>query len=135
MRIPAELKGLTIEVSTDGRLLRCDPNWTAEAVLNLLKNCVEHTPEGGRVRVNTVVNPLYTQITVRDTGPGFGAADLPHLFTRFYRGENAAEGGVGIGLAMAHSIAHSQGGTLKAENAPGGGALFTLRIPRTAAGV
>lgn len=135
LRIPAELKNLALRAESDGRPFLCDPNWTAEALVNLLKNCVEHTPEGGEVRIHAETNPLYTQITVRDTGPGFGAADLPRLFTRFYRGENAGEGGVGIGLAMARSIAQAQGGTLTAQNAPGGGALFTLRIPRTAADV
>lgn len=135
LRIPAELKNLTLLADSDGRPILCDPNWTAEALVNLLKNCVEHTPPGGEVRVRAETNPLYTQITVRDTGPGFADADLPHLFTRFYRGRNAGEGGVGIGLAMARSIAQSQGGTLTARNAKEGGALFTLRIPRTAAGV
>ena len=71
------------------------------------------------VAIRAETNPLYTQITVCDTGPGFAEADLPHLFTRFYRGRNAGEGGVGIGLAMARSIAQTQGGTLTARNAPG----------------
>jgi signal transduction histidine kinase len=135
LRIPAELENLTLRAESDGKSIACDPNWTTEALVNLLKNCVEHTPEGGEVDIRAETNPLYTQVTVRDTGPGFAAADLPHLFTRFYRGRNAGEGGVGIGLAMARSIAQSQGGTLTAQNAPNGGALFILRVPRTAAGV
>ena len=136
VRIPAELKNVALHFETDGAPVRCDPNWTGEAVLNLIKNCVEHTPSGGWVCVQARTNPLYTEITVRDTGPGFDPEDLPLLFTRFYRGKNAsASGGVGIGLAMARSIALAQGGTLTACNAPQGGALFTLRLPRTKAGV
>jgi signal transduction histidine kinase len=135
LRIPAELKCLNLRAESDGRAIFCDPNWTVEALVNLLKNCVEHTPTGGEVYIRAETNPLYTQITVRDTGPGFAAADLPHLFKRFYRGRDAGEGGVGIGLAMARSITQSQGGTLTAQNAQDGGALFTLRLPRTATGV
>ena len=135
LRIPAELKDLVLRAESDGRTIFCDPNWTAEALVNLLKNCVEHTPAGGEVTIRAETNPLYTQITVRDTGPGFAAADLPYLFKRFFRGRDAGEGGVGIGLAMARSIAQSQEGTLTAQNAQGGGALFILRLPRTAAGV
>lgn len=135
LQIPAELRGIALQVEPDGLPVHCDPNWTAEALLNLLKNCVEHTPSGGTVRVTARTNPLYTEFTVSDTGPGFAPEDLPHLFTRFYRGKNAADGGVGIGLAMARGIARAQGGTLTAENARGGGALFTMRLPRTKAGV
>lgn len=135
LRIPAELRNIALVTEPDGRFVRCDPNWTAEALLNLLKNGVEHAPSGGTVRVTARTNPLYTEFTVSDTGPGFAADDLPHLFTRFYRGKNAAEGGVGIGLAMARSIARAQGGTLMAQNGPDGGALFILRLPRTSSGV
>lgn len=135
LRIPAELRNVALKTEPDGRAVHCDPKWTAEALLNLLKNCVEHTPSGGMVCARVCTNPLYTEFTVSDTGPGFDREDLPHLFTRFYRGKNAAEGGVGIGLAMARSIARSQGGTITAQNGPNGGALFIMRLPRTGAGV
>ena len=95
---------------------------------NLLKNCMEHAPAGGEVRVACEENALYTQFTIEDSGPGFAPEDLPHLFERFYRGHGASSQSVGIGLALARRIAAEQNGTLKAENAPAGGARFTLRF-------
>ncbi len=102
--------------------------WLTEAVGNLLKNCMEHTPEGGTITVRARENALFTELTVSDTGEGFAQEDLPHLFERFYRGKNADEQSVGIGLALSRMIVTSLGGTLKAENGRGGGALFTMRF-------
>ncbi len=102
--------------------------WLTEAVGNLLKNCMEHTPEGGAITVRARENALFTEITVSDTGKGFAPEDLPHLFERFYRGKNADEQSVGIGLALSRMIVTSLGGTLKAENGRDGGALFTMRF-------
>lgn len=61
-------------------------------------------------------------------GPGFASEDLPHLFERFYKGKNASEQSVGIGLALARMILTRQNGTLKAENRPKGGARFILKF-------
>ena len=108
--------------------LTCDENWTAEALLNILKNCVEHTPEGGGIAISCEENPLFTQISIRDTGPGIDEIDLPHIFSRFYRGKNAAEDSVGIGLAMAAAIVQKQGGSIAAASSHEG-SIFTLRFP------
>ncbi len=129
LRIPAELKGQTLDVRADGGSITCDPGWTAEALTNILKNCVEHTPEGGRVRVTASTNALFTEIRVQDGGPGLDKADLPFIFDRFYRGKHAAKDSVGIGLAMTKSILEAQGAAVEAKNAPGGGAEFILRFP------
>ena len=102
-----------------------DRRWTAEAFANLLKNCMEHTPEGGRITVTARETALFTEITVEDTGEGFREEELPRIFDRFYKGGNAAEGSVGIGLALARSIVTAQNGTLKAKNASEGGACPT----------
>ena len=61
-------------------------------------------------------------------GQGFAKEDIPHLFERFYRGQNAARGGIGIGLALAKEIIQRQNGTLRARNRPAGGALFEIRF-------
>ncbi|MBQ6823731.1 MAG: HAMP domain-containing histidine kinase [Clostridia bacterium] len=105
-----------------------DPAWSVEAVGNILKNCVEHTPPGGTVTVEAEENALFCQIRIRDTGKGIDPADLPHLFERFYRGKNAGAESIGIGLALARMICAGQNGTLKAENLPEGGAAFTMRF-------
>lgn len=104
-----------------------DLDWSMEALLNLIKNCVEHTPENGLINIEYSANPLYVQIEIRDNGPGFSEKDLPHLFERFYRGENAAIGGTGIGLALAKSIIELQNGIIHAKNYSEG-AGFILRF-------
>lgn len=108
--------------------INADFDWTMEAVMNLLKNCMEHTPSGGSVYCQYVHNPLYVEIRIWDTGEGFAKEDMPRLFERFYRGKNAAEGGIGIGLALAKEIIESQNGTLRAFNRTEGGACFEIRI-------
>lgn len=111
-----------------GMLVHADLEWTMEAVMNLLKNCMEHTPPGGTVHCLYEQNPLYTQIQIWDTGAGFVKEDIPHLFERFYRGKNAKKDGIGIGLALSRAIIESQNGTLSARNLAGGGACFEIRL-------
>lgn len=102
--------------------------WSTEAILNILKNCMEHTPAGGKIWVSFSQNTIYTEIIIEDNGSGFDKEDLPHLFERFYKGKNACEHSVGIGLALARMIVTQQNGTLKAENRPQGGAKFVLKF-------
>jgi len=128
--IPIEIKNQKLTVEDSGATLRCDENWTAEALVNILKNCVEHTPQDGSLCITCTSNPLYTQILIRDGGPGIDVKDLPHLFSRFYRGKNASDDSVGIGLAMAAAIVTGQGGTIDAANHPQGGSVFTIRFPK-----
>ncbi len=109
-----------------------DLAWTAEALENVLKNCLEHTPAGGRVSVSATEDALAFRLRVEDTGPGIAEGDLPHVFERFWRGgeqgagSEADPGGVGIGLALAKSLVTAQGGQVRASNAPGGGARFDV---------
>lgn len=105
-----------------------DLKWTIEAVLNVVKNCVEHTPRGGKVSIYYSENPLYTEIKISDNGNGIVKEDLPYLFKRFYRGQNASEESVGIGLAMARSIVASQNGAISASNKKDGGAEFCIKF-------
>jgi two-component system, OmpR family, sensor histidine kinase MprB len=99
------------------------PDRLARAVNNLLDNAARH---GTRVVVRTGVEG----ISVRDDGPGIDPADLPHIFDRFYRGAaDRARAGTGLGLAIVRQVAEQHGGSVTAENADGGGAAFTLRLP------
>lgn len=100
--------------------------WTGEAVENIVKNCIDHTPENGTITVRSEENNLYTRIEIMDDGPGIDKKDLPHLFERFYKGTNSGEQSVGIGLALAKMIIDCQNGVLTAENRPEGGALFSI---------
>lgn len=127
--ISMELKGQTLFSEEVGReAFAGDLAWTAEAVGNLLKNCMEHTPEEGSIRVRARETGVFTQIEISDTGSGFLPEDIPHLFERFYKGKNAGEGSIGIGLALAKSIITAQGGAIKAANGHDGGAVFTIRF-------
>lgn len=107
-----------------------DLEWTMEALINLLKNCMEHSPPGGTIHCDYAENPLYVEIRIWDGGPGFDPEDLPHLFQRFYRGRHAVGNGIGIGLALARSLLERQNGTIHAYNLQGGGACFEIRIYR-----
>jgi len=115
---------------TGGEYFTGDLQWTAEAIGNLIKNCSEHTPSGGKITVNVTQTAVFTQLEITDTGPGFAREDLPHLFTRFYKGKNASVQSVGIGLALARMIIISQNGTIKADNYSGG-ARFTVKFYHT----
>lgn len=109
-------------------VVMADLDWTMEAVMNLMKNCMEHTLPGGRVSCAYEQNPLYTEIRIWDNGSGFFSEDIPHLFERFYRGKNAGNGGIGIGLSLSRAILESENGTISARNLPEGGACFEIRI-------
>ena len=97
-------------------LIRADMEWTMEAIMNILKDCMEHTPPGGTVHCSYEQNPLYTQIRIWDTGAGFAKEDIPHLFERFYRGRKMKGDGIGIGLALSKAIIEEQNGTITARN-------------------
>ncbi len=127
--IPLELRDQRLKITMAGNeSFLGDPGWSAEALGNILKNCMEHTGAGGLIETEAQENSLYTQIVVKDNGQGISKEDLPHLFERFYSGRKAGRQSVGIGLALARMIIKAQNGTVKAENRPGGGAMFTIRF-------
>ena len=128
LRIPMELREQSLTIRATEEHFAGDLNWTAEALGNILKNCMEHTPVGGTITVTTEETALFTEIVVEDNGPGISKADLPYLFDRFYKGEGSSDDSVGIGLALSRSIIAAQNGTIKAENVPTGGARFTIRF-------
>ena len=124
----AELRGVTVTANDNGVSLECDKKWLCEALSNIAKNCAEHTDEGGEVRLTAEANPLYTKITISDNGSGIDKTDLPHIFERFYKGKNADENSVGIGLALAKTIIQKSGGTVSADSEPGKCASFTVKF-------
>lgn len=117
---------VTVDIPENGEMaVTVDLDWTMEAIINLMKNCMEHN-KGGVITCTYGQNPLYTEIVIRDEGEGFAKEDMAHLFERFYRGKNAGEGGIGIGLALAKEIIERQNGTIRAKNLPEGGACFEI---------
>ncbi len=102
------------------------PQRIDRAVTNLLDNAAKWSPAAESIDV--LVDD--GSVTVRDHGPGFAAEDLPHIFDRFYRSAMArGMPGSGLGLAIVRQVAETHGGTVVAENAPGGGALLRLSLP------
>ena len=126
--------GTSIDIPELGEvLITADLDWTMEAIMNVMKNCMEHNM-GGTVHCSYEQNPLYTEILIWDEGNGFSNEDIPHLFKRFYRGQNASVGdnirssGIGIGLALSKEIIEHQNGIIRARNLPDGGACFEIRL-------
>jgi signal transduction histidine kinase len=129
LQIPLEIKNQRLEVhGDDGASFTGDLNWSAEALTNVIKNCVEHTPEGGTIEIRYGANALYAEIIVSDDGGGIASRDLPNIFNRFYRGANAGENSVGIGLALAKAIFTAQGGDISVHSERGAGTSFTIRV-------
>lgn len=105
-----------------------DMEWTMEAFINVIKNCVEHSAPGSVIQCDYSANPLYVEVLIWDEGKGFKEEDIPHLFERFYKGKETSEKGMGIGLSLARSIFEMQNGSITARNMPEGGACFEIRV-------
>ncbi len=124
-----ERAGVSIDIpEMDEVTVSVDLDWTMEAIMNLLKNCMEYSAKGKTVHCSCERNPLYVQIRIWDEGAGFSKEDIPHLFERFYRGKTAKDGSIGIGLFLAKAIIEMQNGILSANNLPTGGACFEIRL-------
>ena len=125
--IPIELRGQELIIRAEGDFYG-DSAWTSEAVGNIVKNCMEHTPDGGRIEINAVETALYSEIVIKDNGTGISPEDLPHIFERFYKGKDSDGKSFGLGLALSRMIIAGPKGTVKAENRKNAGAMFTLRF-------
>ncbi len=113
-------------------ILSLDPSRVEQILGNLLTNALRYTPEGGHITLTLRQEARQVCLDVLDSGPGIPPEALPHIFERFYRADRSrsrAEGGTGLGLPIALQLAQAHGGGLTAQNAEGGGALFTLSLP------
>ena len=118
-RADQEGKTIQIEGKPEERLL-CDPEWTSEALGNLVKNALDHTAAGGHIRIAWSRTPAMLQIRVSDNGNGISSEDIHHIFKRFYRSRHT------LGLPLAKSIVEGQGGVITAQSTSGEGATFTV---------
>jgi two-component system sensor histidine kinase KdpD len=100
-----------------------------QVLTNLLLNAGLHTPIGTEVRITAVAEASALVLTVADNGPGLPPDSVPFLFDKFYRAPAAPAGGTGLGLAIVKGFVEAQGGQVRAENRPRGGAAFTVRMP------
>ena len=102
-----------------------------QAISNLLGNAVRHTPPGGLVAATVSAEPACVRVDVRDTGEGITAAEVPHLFERFFRGRSQnGHAGAGLGLALVKELTEAMGGSVEANSTPGEGSCFTIRLPK-----
>lgn len=111
-----DLKNVDIEVNGESKAkVNCDFMWEVEAVTNIIKNCVEHSNNGSKITVNYEQNNVYSSIIIQDFAGGIDKEDLPHIFERFYKGKNASQDSVGIGLALAKTIIENDNGNINVE--------------------
>lgn len=126
--IQAELRGITINPRCDAVKFSGDLLWTTEAVQNIIKNCLEHMDEGGRLEISGSQTPIYAELKIKDDGCGIAKEDLPHIFERFYRGKNSSPDSVGIGLALSKSIFNRENAVVDVESELGKGTTFIIRF-------
>lgn len=108
-----------------------DKEWVTEALLNLIKNAIEHTPQGGHVFVELEQSTAVYKIHIRDEGMGIERDEIPHIFERFYKGKkNNKTGSVGIGLSLSKSIVEGHQGYIQVHSVIGNGTTFTIVFPR-----
>ncbi len=130
--VTAELKGVDITAEIEGEpVFAGDLHYTSEAVVNLLKNAIEHTPSGGNVTIFAKGNNMLTSITITDSGEGIPEQELPHIFERFYRSSEYTKNGFGIGLSFAQKVITAQEGSLRASNCKPNGAKFEIHFYKT----
>ncbi len=134
LRPVIESKGIafTLDLAPDLPLLHADQVDIKRMVLNLADNAITYTPDRQSVTITTRRQANDIFLRVIDTGVGISASDLPHLFDRFYRSDNARsifQSGSGLGLAIARRVAEMHGGQIEVESKPGQGSTFTVRLP------
>ena len=128
LEIPIEIKNqqIVIEGNQNASFVG-DYKWQQEAVTNIIKNCIEHNKENGKIYIKYEENTLFTKITIRDEGEGMTKEDLKHIFERFYKGQNSSENSVGIGLALAKNIIEKNNGMISCKSELDKGTEFVIK--------
>ncbi|NLZ49656.1 MAG: sensor histidine kinase, partial [Clostridiales bacterium] len=124
----AKEQGVNILFQVDNdMLLDHDRLWMEEALINIIKNSIEHTPAEGQIKIDLLENPIYKRIIIEDTGEGISEEDLPNIFKRFYKAKSSKKtDSVGIGLALAKSIIEAHQGIIEVKSKLGAGTRFTI---------
>ena len=128
LAIPIEIKNQEIIVQGDKNAkIIGDYKWQLEAITNVVKNAIEHTPENKKIWITLEENTLFTKIAIKDEGPGIAKEDIKHIFERFYKGKNSSENSIGIGLALAKSIIEKQNGYISCYSKLKEGTVFEIK--------
>lgn len=129
LEIEAEWREISFSVGLKESISVCvDESWTVEAFVNILKNALEHSPKGSVVELSGRENDIYAELTISDHGAGISEEERRRLFQRFYRGRDAREDSVGIGLALAREIVERQNGFISVDTKEGEGTTFSIRF-------
>lgn len=126
--ITIDIKGIDIINNIEDFTFTGDENWTVEAVENIIKNCIEHLNKNGRIEISTYCTNIYNSLIIKDNGTGISQEDLPHIFERFYHGENSSSDSVGIGLALAKTIFEKENAQISVTSTAGEGSAFEIRF-------
>lgn len=123
------------DVALDVDPVHMDTQAIGRVLNNLVSNALRHTSPGGEIKVRAWRSAQGVEVSVRDTGEGIPAQDLPRIFERFYRGDasrsrNRGTGRAGLGLAIAQGIVRAHGGEIRVESQIGKGSTFTFFLPR-----
>lgn len=140
LRPLAERRGVQLDghVSSAIDPVLIDPEKIHRVLYNLITNAIRHTPAAGRVMLTASIEGDSVRVSVDDSGEGIASEDLPHIFERFYRGEQArtrdrdGQRGAGLGLAIARGLVEAHRGTIEVVSQPGQGAQFSFTLPRRA---
>ncbi len=125
-RAEREDKKILTEGSKE-KTMKCDPEWTKEAIGNLVKNALDHTKAGGIICISWEQTPGIFRLSVADNGCGIAEEDIHHIFKQFYRNSTSSDRqGAGLGLSLAKTILEGQGGNLSVESSPGEGSIFHM---------
>ena len=127
LAIPIEIKQINMIIDNNDSKFIGDYNWQKEALTNILKNCIEHTPECKNIYIKYKENNFYTRILIKDEGVGIDKQDVKHIFERFYKGKNSSENSVGIGLALAKTIIEKDNGYIICTSEIGKGTTFEIK--------
>jgi two-component system sensor histidine kinase KdpD len=120
---------LTVEIAPELPLVTMDFVMTQQALMNLLSNAAIHTPAGTAVHLKAYLEHGEFVVSVADGGPGIDPDTIARIFDKFFRGPNAPTGGTGLGLSLVKGFIEAQNGRVAAANRPGGGGIFTIRLP------
>lgn len=127
LEIMVDVKQIKIIKNVESVVIDGDYNWNKEAILNIIKNAVEHTPEGKNVYIDVEENDVYSKISITDEGNGIEEKYLKHIFEKFYKVTNSDTNSFGIGLALSKSIIEKQNGYISVDSKIGQGTTFVIK--------
>lgn len=130
LKFIAEERNIVLAIDGDENIVvKHDRRWTAEALSNIIKNCIEHSKPGGKIEIRWEENSVFVQIEIKDSGAGIPKEELPKIFDRFHKGPDSSNPtNVGIGLYITKTVIEGQGGSIYAFSEPSKGTRFVIKL-------